>query len=88
LAVAVPDTTDDVPAFWEAGHRLLLAAAAADLRHDRDALVWLADGRDLAPDWVRYQPLGKTTMRRLVDRATRRRGAEFAALATHYGVID
>ncbi|MEV6619804.1 hypothetical protein AB0M83_18540 [Amycolatopsis sp. NPDC051106] len=83
----MPDTAGDVPAFWEGGHRLLLAASAADLRHDRDALSWLAEARDLAPDWVRYQPLGKTTMRRLVDRATRRRGMEFAALAIHYGVV-
>ncbi|GAB3136392.1 helix-turn-helix domain-containing protein [Amycolatopsis stemonae] len=88
LAAVVPDTMGDVPAFWEAGHRLFLAAAAADLHHDRDALAWLAEARDLAPDWVRYQPLGKTTMQRLVDRATRRRGPEFAALAVHYGVID
>ncbi|WP_410563842.1 helix-turn-helix domain-containing protein [Amycolatopsis sp. cmx-4-61] len=88
LAVTVPDTAGDVPAFWEAGHRLLLAAAATDLHHDRDALAWLAEARDLAPDWVRYQPLGKNTMRRLVDRATRRRGREFAALATHYGVVE
>lgn len=87
LAAAVPDTAGDVPAFWEAGHRLLLAAAAAELRRDRDALGWLAEARDLAPDWVRYQPLGTSTMRRLIDRATRRRGPEFAALATHYGVI-
>ncbi|WP_033289624.1 helix-turn-helix domain-containing protein [Amycolatopsis jejuensis] len=88
LATTVPTTTGgDVPAFWEAGHRLYLAAAATDLRKDRQALGWLAEARDLAPDWVRYQPLGKRVMRQLVGRATRRRGPEFATLAAHYGVI-
>ncbi|WP_239071390.1 hypothetical protein [Amycolatopsis sp. SID8362] len=43
LTATVPDTAGDVPAFREAGHRLVLAAAAADLRHDRDALAWLAE---------------------------------------------
>jgi transcriptional regulator with XRE-family HTH domain len=87
LAKRVPAVHGEVPAFWEAGHRLVLAAAAAELRDDRRALTHLAQARDLAPDWVRYQPLGAATMRRLVDRATRRRGEDFAALAAHYGVI-
>jgi hypothetical protein len=88
LADHVPDARGEVPAFWEAGHRLMLAAAAADLRDNKRALACLAEARDLAPDWVRYQPLGASTMRTLVDRAARRRGAEFAALAAHYGVVD
>ncbi|HET6286372.1 MAG TPA: helix-turn-helix domain-containing protein [Amycolatopsis sp.] len=88
LAGAVPDVQGgDVPAFWEAGHRLYLAAAAAELRRDREALAWLAEAKDLAADWVRYQPLGKATMKRVVDRTTRRRGPEFAELAAHYDVI-
>jgi transcriptional regulator with XRE-family HTH domain len=88
LAGTVPEVDgSDVPAFWEAGHRLFLAAAAAELRRDRAALGWLGEARDLAPDWVRYQPLGKRTMRQLVQRATRRRGPQFASLATHYGVV-
>ncbi|WP_410625649.1 helix-turn-helix domain-containing protein [Amycolatopsis sp. cmx-8-4] len=87
LAEVIPEPTGDVPAFWEAGHCLLLAAAATELRRERRALAWLSEARDLAPDWVRYQPLGASTMGRLVDRATRRQGVKFAALATHYGVI-
>lgn len=87
-AARVPDAQGEVPAFWEAGHRLRLAAAAIELRRDRQALELLAEARDLAPDWVRYQPLGASTMRRLVDRAARRRGAEFAELAAHYGVVS
>lgn len=88
LAEAVPPARGEVPAFWEAGHRLRLAAAAAELRRDRQALAYLAEARDLAPDWVRTQPLGEATMRRLVERAARRRGAAFARLAAHYGVIS
>ncbi|MGH3515996.1 MAG: helix-turn-helix domain-containing protein [Haloechinothrix sp.] len=88
LAQAVPDARGEVPAFWEAGHRLRLAAAAMELRRDHRALSYLAEARDLAPDWVRYQPLGEATMRRLLDRASRRRGTEFAQLAVHYGVVS
>ncbi|HEV2782363.1 MAG TPA: helix-turn-helix transcriptional regulator [Actinophytocola sp.] len=88
LAERLPGSTGDVPAFWEAGHRLMLASAAAELRNDRLALGYLAQARDLAPDWVQYQPLGASTMRTLVDRAARRRGEDFAALAAHYGVIS
>ncbi|OXM50313.1 transcriptional regulator [Amycolatopsis thailandensis] len=88
LADTVPEVDGgDVPAFWEAGHRLYLAAAAAELRRDRAALAWLAEAKDLAADWVRYQPLGKATMTTIVDRATRRGGPEFAELAAHYDVI-
>jgi hypothetical protein len=87
LAERVPEVHGEVPAFWEAGHRLMLAAAAVGLRDDRRALAYLAQARDLAPDWVRHQPLGTATMRTLVDRAARRRGETFAVLAAHYGVI-
>jgi hypothetical protein len=86
LARRVPAAAgDEVPAFWEAGHRLHLAHAALELRQDREALEYLAQGRDLAPDWVQYQPLGASTMRSLIDRAPRRPGARFATVAGHYG---
>lgn len=88
LAEQIPDTRGEVPAFWEAGHRLMLAAATTELRDNRTALAHLAAARDIAPDWVRYQPLGTSTMRTLVDRATRRRGATFAVLAAHYSVVS
>lgn len=89
FAEVVPPTNGtDVPAFWEAGHRLFLSAAAAELRRDKAALAWLAEARDLAPDWVRYQPLGKRVMRGLVARTARRRGKGFADLAAHYGVLE
>lgn len=66
----------------------MLAAAAAELRDDRRAFAYLTEACDLAPDWVRYQPLGAATMRTLIDRTTRRRGKDFATLAAHYGVIS
>ncbi|HEV2778254.1 MAG TPA: helix-turn-helix transcriptional regulator [Actinophytocola sp.] len=88
MADSIPAATCHIPAFWEAGHQLVLAAAATELRHNRLALTYLTKARDLAPDWVRYQPLGVSTMRLLVDRAARRRGKDFAALAAHYGVVS
>jgi transcriptional regulator with XRE-family HTH domain len=87
LADDLPPPNGPVPAFWAAGHRIHLAAAAVELRQERRALGLLGQARDLAPDWVRHQPLGVTTMRVLVDRATRRRNAEFADLAGHFGVV-
>lgn len=73
-----------VPAFWEAGHNLCLAAAATDLCKDRRALLHFARAYELAPGWAPHQPLGRFAMRRLVDRAARRRGEEFSRLATLY----
>jgi hypothetical protein len=87
LAETVPPANGPMPAFWEAGHRIHLAAAAVELRQERRALTLLGQARDLAPDWVRYQPLGVAVMREMVDRATRRRNEEFAELAEHYGVV-
>lgn len=87
LAESAPDARGEVPAFWEAGHRLHIAHAAAQTRQDREARGYLAEARDIAPDWVRHQPLGTATMRILVDRAARRQGEVFASLAAHYGVI-
>ncbi|HEX3791507.1 MAG TPA: helix-turn-helix transcriptional regulator [Pseudonocardiaceae bacterium] len=87
LADSVPDPNGPVPAFWAAGHRIHLAAAAAELRHERQALTLLGEAKNIAPDWVRYQPLGVAVMREIVDRAPRRRNEEFAELAEHYGVV-
>jgi hypothetical protein len=87
LAERVPGPQGLVPASWEAGHRLMLASAAANVRDDRRALRYLGEARALAPAWVKQQPLGTKTMRRLVGRAARRRGPVFADLAAHYGVI-
>ncbi|SFQ31640.1 Transcriptional regulator, contains XRE-family HTH domain [Amycolatopsis arida] len=87
LAKSLPPPRGDVPAFWEAGHRLRLAAASLQLRQERGVLSLLAEAKHRAPDWSRTQPLGRSIMRRLVEHASRRRGAEFADLAAHYGVV-
>lgn len=84
LAEAVPAARGLVPRFWESGHRLHLAHAAVQLRRDRLALRLLAEARDISPDWARRQPLGRTVMRSLIDRATRRQGGQFAALAAFF----
>lgn len=87
LARRVPDARGTVPRFWEAGHRLHLAKATADLRREGEALHYLAEARSIAPAWAARQSLGRSTMRVLVDRAARRRGESFAGLAAHYGVV-
>ncbi|WP_026421707.1 helix-turn-helix transcriptional regulator [Actinokineospora inagensis] len=86
LAEHLPDSTGTVPAFWESGHHIHLANAATTLHQNKRALRHLARARDLAPAWARQQPLATTTMRHLLDDATRRQGRLFADLATHYGV--
>ena len=84
LADTMKTTEVKAPAFWEAGYNVCLAAAATELRKDGRALLHLARAYELAPGWAPAQPLGRLAMRRLVDRAARRRGEEFSRLATLY----
>ena len=77
----------ETPAFWEAGHRLVLGSAELALKHRDQALAHLGEAVDLAPDWAGRQPLGQTTMQALLDHAPRRRGAAFARLAAHYRLV-
>ena len=84
LADTMETTEGKAPAFWEAGYNVCLAAAATELRKDGRALLHLARAYELAPGWAPAQPLGRLTMRRLVDGAARRRGEEFSRLATLY----
>jgi hypothetical protein len=87
LADSVPVANGPVPVFWAAGHRIHLAAASVELHQERRGVAQLAEAKSIAPDWVRYQPLGAAVMREIVDRAPRRRNEEFAELAEHYGVV-
>jgi hypothetical protein len=66
LAAQVPEGTGTVPAFWEAGHRLHLAAAYADLERWGEVAEHLEAARVLAPQWSRMQPLGRTVVGALV----------------------
>jgi transcriptional regulator with XRE-family HTH domain len=84
LATQVPDTSGTVPAFWESGHRLHLAAACADLQRWSDVADHLAAARTLAPQWSRVQPLGRTVVGYLVEHRGRR-SERIAELAAHYG---
>lgn len=83
LAAQLPDTAGTVPAFWESGHRLHLAAACADLERWIDVIEHLAAARALAPQWSRVQPLGHTVVGQLVERRGRR-SERIADLAAHY----
>ncbi|MGH3919502.1 MAG: helix-turn-helix domain-containing protein [Pseudonocardiaceae bacterium] len=84
LATQLPDMAGAVPAFWESGHRLHLAAACADLERWGDVVEHLAAARALAPQWSRVQPLGHTVVGQLVEHRGRR-AERIAALAAHYG---
>lgn len=84
LATQVPDAAGAVPAFWESGHRLHLAAACADLERWTDVVEHLEGARTLAPQWSRVQPLGRAVVVHLVEHRGRR-SERIAALATHYG---
>ncbi|WP_460706869.1 hypothetical protein, partial [Myceligenerans halotolerans] len=83
-AAELGTTPGRLPAFQEAGHELQLAAASVATRRYDDALTHLEAAHRLAPYWAAAQPLGRVTMRTLLDRATRRRGPRFAALAQAY----
>jgi transcriptional regulator with XRE-family HTH domain len=83
LAAQVPDAAGTVPTFWEAGHRLHLAAACADLKRWADVAEHLDAARALAPQWSRVQPLGRTVVGQLVEHRGRR-SERIAVLAEHY----
>lgn len=84
LAERVPSASAGVPAFWEAGHRLHLAAASADLERWEDGIDHMDAARMLAPQWVRLQPLGQVVLGRLLERWPSRRPARVTDLARHY----
>ncbi|WP_020498817.1 helix-turn-helix domain-containing protein [Sciscionella marina] len=85
LNAAIPN--GGVPAFWEAGHRLLMASAELALKRRDQALTYLAEAARLAPDWASRQPLGCSTMQALIDHAPRRRTHTFARLANLYRLV-
>ncbi len=85
LAGAVPAPAGSVPAFWEAGHRLHLAAASADLERWDDVIEHLDAAQGLAPQWSRVQPLGQVVLGRLLERWPSRRPRRVTELAGYYG---
>lgn len=84
LAERVPSAAGAVPEFWEAGHRLHLAAASADLERWEDTIDHMDAARGLAPQWVRLQPLGQVVLGRLLERWPSRRPARLTELARRY----
>jgi transcriptional regulator with XRE-family HTH domain len=84
LAEQVPEAVGSVPAFWEAGHRLHLAAACADLQRWNEVAEHLDAARGLAPQWSRVQPLGRAVIGQLIEYRGRRT-ERIAELADHYG---
>ncbi|QGK70284.1 helix-turn-helix domain-containing protein [Allosaccharopolyspora coralli] len=88
LAIDMPPSAGAVPAFWEAGHQLHLASAAADVGLADTALDKLLTARDLAPDWVAVQPLSASIVRDLLPHCPKRRRPELTAIAAHDGCTD
>lgn len=85
LAARIPAAAGKVPSFWEAGHRLHLAAACADLTQWGDTAEHLEAARVMAPEWSRVQPLGRTIAAQLVEHRGRR-SERLSVLAAHYGI--
>jgi hypothetical protein len=84
MARQLPRPAGRVPAFWEAGHRLHLAAAAVDLRHWDDAIEHMDAARRTSPQWARVQPLGQVALAQLVEHWPARRPARLTILVEHY----
>jgi transcriptional regulator with XRE-family HTH domain len=84
LAEQVPEAAGRVPTFWEAGHRMHLAAACADLQRWKEVAEHLDAARGLAPQWSRVQPLGRAVISQLIEHRGRR-SERIAELAEHYG---
>lgn len=84
LATRIPPPAGSVPAFWEAGHHLHLAAAAVDLGRWDDAVDHMDTARQLAPQWARVQPLGQVVLAQILQRWPARRPARVSDVAAHY----
>jgi tetratricopeptide (TPR) repeat protein len=84
LARTIPRPTTAVPAFWNAGHELHLAAAAAEVGRDREALKHLRAARSLAPEWTRRQPLGAKTFWALYGKTAHHREDGYRILASYF----
>ena len=84
MARRVPAASGAVPAFWEAGHRLHLSAAAVDMRQWGEAIRHMDAARRLAPQWDRVQPLGHVVLAQLVEHWPSRRPVKLTDLIRHY----
>lgn len=84
LARRVPEATGEVPAFWEAGHRIHLAAAAVDLEQWDHAITLMTNARELAPQWSRVQPLSRVVLAQLAEHWPSRRPARLASLISAF----
>ena len=83
LATQIPDIAGAVPGFWESGHRLHLAAACTDLERWAEVAEHLDAARQLAPQWSRLQPLGRTVIGHLIEHRSSR-SQRITELAAHY----
>ena len=83
LADQVPGVSGVVPSFWEAGHRLHLAAACADLTQWNDVTDHLLTAAKMSAEWTRMQPLARTVAAQLIERKGRRT-PRLAAVAQYY----
>jgi transcriptional regulator with XRE-family HTH domain len=84
MARRLPAPVGRVPAFWEAGHRLHLAAAAVDMGQWDDAIGHMDAARRTAPQWARVQPLGQVVLAQLVEHWPSRRPSRLTELVEHY----
>jgi transcriptional regulator with XRE-family HTH domain len=84
LARQIPAANGSVPSFWEAGHRLHLAAAAVDLEQFDHAMDLMDAARQLAPQWVKVQPLGQVVLAALAEHWPSRRPTQLVDLVAHY----
>ena len=84
MARRLPAPAGRVPAFWEAGHRLHLAAAAVDMGQWDDAIGHMDVARRTAPQWARVQPLGQVVLAQLVEHWPSRRPSRLTKLVEHY----
>jgi tetratricopeptide (TPR) repeat protein len=84
LARRVPAPSGSVPAFWEAGHRIHLAAASVDLKRWDDAITHMEAAWRLAPQWARVQPLSQVVLSQLAEHWPSRRPARLVDLVAKY----
>lgn len=76
-----------VPATWRARYCLNVAYANIEVSDVAAALMSLTRARALAPEWVRYHPMGRAVVGELLNRVPRRASAQLRSLAKYFEVV-
>ena len=75
-----------LPATWEARYLVRLAYTHAEVGQDGASIEAISGARDIAPEWIRYNPMAANVVSELIARPGRP-NSKLADLATHLRIL-